>query len=80
LQQNYQQGQRADLNSAGNQLYAGSYQNQINARTQGYNTDRARLQAEAQQATGQTYLNQFGGASGGANPEQIAALLRALGQ
>jgi hypothetical protein len=82
LQQSYQQGQRGDNTgfAAQGQLYSGAYQNQINSRTRGYNTDNARLLAEANQATGQTYLNQFSGSTGGASPEQIAALLRALGQ
>lgn len=82
LQQSYQQGARGDNTSyaAQGQLYSGAYQNQINSRTRSYNTDYARLQAEANQATGQTYLNQFSGSSGGASPDQIAALLRALGQ
>jgi hypothetical protein len=82
LQRSYQQGQTGDNTSfaAQGQLYSGAYQNQINDRTRGYNTDNANLQAAQNQATGQTYLNQFAGSGGGASPEQIAALLRALGQ
>jgi hypothetical protein len=82
LQQTYQQGQRGDNTgfAAQGQLYSGAYQNQINSRTRGYNTDNQRLLAEANQATGQTYLNEFSGATGAASPESIAALLRALGQ
>jgi hypothetical protein len=81
LQRSYQQGQQGDNTSFASQgqLYSGAYQSQIDSRTQGYNTDRQRLQAEQNQATGQTYLNQFSGSSGGAGPEQIEALRRALG-
>jgi hypothetical protein len=81
-QQSYQQGQVGDNTSyaATGQLYSGAYQSQIDNRTKGYNTDNANLLAAQNQATGQSYLNQFAGSGGGATPEQIAALLRALGQ